>query len=329
MNTYYVAGGPVTDELYHYGILGMHWGERRFQNADGTLTAAGRERYGTTKSKGDGKEYYTNKELRKITREDLDNARVDFSKIDHGEKGSKSPLTWYALNVGLDLLTLNPVYAAMDIYRGARYVDGAIKSKQYEKEREGLETDKTTGFKIKDKAKSLSPEEDLKRVNPDLYDFNTNSKNNCMLCTMTTEMRRRGYDVTAKKSGNGYYDNEISRWLPGAKIQRFGAPNFKEGGFINNATGKTNKAFAENVVSKILKSQPNGARGNLTVYFTAGGGHSMFYEIQNGQMIIRDGQISKTFKDPVKILKQCRDINVCRMDNLAFDPEAIKECCRS
>lgn len=35
----------MENELYHYNIPGSHWGVRRFQNKDGTLTPAGKERY--------------------------------------------------------------------------------------------------------------------------------------------------------------------------------------------------------------------------------------------------------------------------------------------
>lgn len=37
------------DELYHHGIKGQRWGVRRYQNADGTLTAAGKKRFHTKK----------------------------------------------------------------------------------------------------------------------------------------------------------------------------------------------------------------------------------------------------------------------------------------
>lgn len=36
------------NELYHHGVKGQRWGIRRYQNYDGTLTAAGRRREGAT-----------------------------------------------------------------------------------------------------------------------------------------------------------------------------------------------------------------------------------------------------------------------------------------
>ena len=73
----------MTNELKHYGVKGMRWGIRRYQNPDGTRTAAGKKRYRDkpsflkTKKKTNKQKELTNdtkKRISEMSDEELDYA---------------------------------------------------------------------------------------------------------------------------------------------------------------------------------------------------------------------------------------------------------------
>ena len=86
------------DELYHHGIKGQKWGVRRFQNPDGTLTSAGRKRYGDGNSR---------------------DASSDSGKKKGLTEGQKK-----ALKVGAAIVGTTAV-AALAAYSGSSYVKQA------------------------------------------------------------------------------------------------------------------------------------------------------------------------------------------------------------
>ena len=296
--SYYLYKGVLydTNSLKHYGVLGMKWGVRRYQNKDGSLTATGKRRY----SSG--------------TRYGAENSDKT-SERDHS-KSNKSPLAWFATSAALDILSLNPIGLTQDSIRLIKAGSSYVKAKVYDKERGNEHIDKETGFFIK--SKNMSQEEDSARVNPLVHNFDENTKNNCMLCTATYDLRRRGYDVRARKASYGYRTDDLLHWYPEAKVNKISGMN---------ENGKpSHRDMMEKVKTELVK-QGEGARGNLMIRWSnMSGGHSVAYEIQNGNLKIIDAQINKIYSNPESFLRHCSaDIKYARLDNVEFDEQKIKE----
>lgn len=84
-NYYAVERSP--DYLEHYGILGMKWGIRRFQNPDGSLTEEGRKRYGDILTKDQMNNMIKGYNLR--TGSDKKITKKTIFKTEHGTYDSK------------------------------------------------------------------------------------------------------------------------------------------------------------------------------------------------------------------------------------------------
>lgn len=61
------------NELYHYGVKGMKWGVRRYQNKDGSLTSAGKKRAEKQEDRSRTKQRKSDlKNRRRLSDKDLD-----------------------------------------------------------------------------------------------------------------------------------------------------------------------------------------------------------------------------------------------------------------
>ena len=79
-------------ELYHWGIKGMKWGVRRYQNADGSLTPAGQKRYDEKLGKIEAKtaKLRAKQEAKAAVQARKDKLKAAKQDLENAKKGKKS-----------------------------------------------------------------------------------------------------------------------------------------------------------------------------------------------------------------------------------------------
>lgn len=266
----------TSDELYHHGIKGQKWG---VQNGPPYPLDQKTHNKVTKGSGSDGKDKY----------------------------GDPTALLIYVSLKVLPILIAAGCAAAMSASAKSKY-------KKMVAHREEEETDKKTGLKKKDT--EMTEDEDIKMVNPLFRTGDVTSSNNCMCCTTTYDIRRRGFDVTAGIVDRGFDSDILKKWYKDPKIKTVERP---KADITMTSNRDIQKKYVDNVMST-LRKEKEGSRGNLMVSWSLGySGHSMVYQVRNGNVEIIDTQTGKKYtkeKEVRRIIGQSRATQYCRTDNL-------------
>ena len=374
------------DYLSHHGILGQKWGKRNgppyplgasdhsaSEKRAGWQRSLNNKSYGFKNKKNKNNNIvFGEKELKldnKQTEEKPDkkdkkpeihtvspyeeysDLNVPRSKHQKNES-DKSEAEYYCMRVLRDSLGLKPISFAKDLIRIGKAKKAMLTESKLHAEAENklktgeMKKDSETGFNLIGENKGTEQAE-LNKVNPGFMNFDANTKNNCVLCSITYEMRRRGYDVTANKSTEGYNYTDIKHWFKDTEMKKGYDPKYKYQGddysdWVDNewvdsaarALRGQNHQHAE-VLSKRILREPKNSRGVLFVTWPYGGGHAVAYEVginkKDGskKLIIRDGQDGKIYNNPDDLLKWATDSQYMRLDNIDFDKKSIKEAVRN
>ena len=287
-----------SDELYHHGIKGMKWGVRRFQNKDGTRTAAGKKRYADDSSK-DNKE---------------ENSNADQTKQKKGLTDKQKK----AIKVGA--IVAGTALAAYGSYKIYQAYTGS-----------NQKVDPDTGFRLLDK--DMSTQKHLDSINPGrvrLLSIKSKNKEiidgssaNCMLCTTSYELRKRGYDVHAGYSNTGYMPDDLF-----SKIYK----DYKGTTKIKPGANADESMF--NILDELTRGE-SGSRGNIMVWWKGdfSGGHSMIWENVDGNIKFMDGQTGEEYKnfsrDILRNISDSKPIELLRTDNLSINVPEMKNVINS
>lgn len=257
------------NSLYHWGIKGMKWGVRRFQNKDGSLTPEGKKRYDDDgESNGKKKESdkpstgrksaseMTDDELRKA----IDRARMEDTynqlrpeKISGGKKFTDAlihkVIAPAATEAGRNLATKVLNNAVDSLTKGKVDLDSVdVMKKEIDKLETKLKLDQLKNTKAEDY--KVSYEERLKRQQ---YEKNAKSEDYDTLdAKLKTEKKQKEYDDWTKsqnKSSTEKTNDDIPTYS--GTVEGKGKSKFT--GFENNST--VEDIWFEDTISNFRDSQ--------------------------------------------------------------------------
>lgn len=307
-----------SDEIFHHGIEGMHWGQRngppypldsRTHNrvVKGATTGAGR-------------------------RKSNDKSSV--------EKQGVGELAFLAAVYLLPMAVVTLLTVTENVKEKIKFRKETKKEREFRKQcdedRAKAETDPKTGLKLKAN-KDMSREEDIKRVNPDYKLDPERARMNCVNCTTAYELRRRGFEVEAEKRVEGRNGVDVAKNIFNAKNNKpfmYPDPKKDRDAFINHClkyeslarTGRNEEC--SKAAYKALKQEPKGSRGQLLITWGRWGGHSVAYEIsKKGEIEIIDTQCNKVYKgaEVNEFLARGIAVQYQRYDNKKLNVEELKK----
>ena len=157
----------------------------------------------------------------------------------------------------------------------------------------------------------------LNAVNPKHDKYGT--VNNCQYCVVAMDMRERGYDVQERLRNDGGYEKDIRKWYSNP-------PNFTHLQVKPLAKDETNDSMRErayNVMLNRLEEQGDGARGYFGVEFMWGGGHAMYYKVENGKVNIYNPQNTNDDVTNILAMTNPNGFSYLRLDNLTPSEDGV------
>ena len=150
----------------------------------------------------------------------------------------------------------------------------------------------------------------LEAVNPKHDRYGT--VNNCQYCVVAADMRERGYDVQARLRNDGGYEKDISKWYNNPpKFTHLTVPPLTK-----DESNDSRRERAYSMMMEHLEKQGEGARGYFGVEFMWGGGHAMYYKVENGKVNIYNPQNTNDDIANTLAMAHPNGFSYLRLDNL-------------